>query len=449
MTLRITSPLSAGALVWALALAVPAVAQQETGMSGLPYATFTAPRADFYEVGTTTRGGLQTEPFSATMPAPPAGAHVERMVAVWNYHLDGPAPAFDVININGNPVVGNLVGQGTPDLDWGKDRSVTFLADDVTAFINVGASNTFGSATDKPLGSDPRAFGAGMSIIVVHKQDHGTEQRVSLWAGFAGTESSTTGEARVELDLAQPYLGGPAHFFLNGLDGESFRHDEFRINNISAGGQVAGTVDANNAWQGLKGPAATDDLYDGADDDIKAFMTAGDLQLRARTIPVIPGVYEQFAHSLAVLTTLEDCGSWLGYCTAQVNSLGCTPVLDALGTPSAGANPGQFGLRVSNLMNNMNGLFFYGYGEAAVPFQGGTLCVAPPVWRTGVQNSGGSPSGQDCTGQMIFDFNAYAQLGLDPGLVVGATIFGQYWTRDVGDSFGSNLSSAICFDLCQ
>ena len=453
MTTLSCSLLSASTLAGALFLAAPALAQQETGMTGLPYWSVSAPQADFYETGTTTRAsGIavpQTEPFTATLSAPPAGKQLVEVFAVWNYHMNGPAPAFDVIGINGNPVAGDLVGQGSPDLDWSKARTVTFIAQDVGQYLNVGGSNTFAGATDKALGSDPLALGAGMSLIVVHRAQHGTEKRVSLWAGFAGTNSSVSGEARVELDLPSSYKGGPAHFFINGLDGESLRSDQFHINNQMAGGLVAGTVSSGNAWQGLKGPGATDSLYDGADDDVSGFMQAGDVQLRARTVPTaVGGAVEQFAHSLAVLATLEDCGSWVSYCTAKVNSLGCTPVLDATGTPSAGANPGPFGIRVSNTMNNMNGLFFYGYGEASVPFQGGTLCVAPPTWRTNVQNSGGSPAGQDCTGQIVFDFNAYVQLGIDPGLAVGATIFGQYWTRDVGDPFGSNTSSAICFDLC-
>ena len=123
------------------------------------------------------------------------------------------------------------------------------------------------------------------------------------------------------------------------------------------------------------------------------------------------------------------------YCTAKVNSLGCTPAMSFVGSnPSVSAGSG-FTIKGSNVRNNKSGLLFYGTtGRDALPFQGGTLCVATPIRRTPVSSSGGSPSGDDCTGVYSIDFNAFIFGGTgDPALqVVGNTVRTQFWGRDPG-----------------
>jgi hypothetical protein len=52
------------------------------------------------------------------------------------------------------------------------------------------------------------------------------------------------------------------------------------------------------------------------------------------------------------------------------------------------------------------------FGAAAVPFQGGFLCVQPPVVRTAGQDAGGQAA---CTGACQVDFDAYVLLGIDAG----------------------------------
>ena len=433
-----------------LALLAPASAN-ETGLGGAPHLQFTAPGADFYQVSATTRGFTgQTSPFTGTLPAPPPGAIVVEAIACWNYLLDGPAPAFDVIQLNGQPVLGDLVAEGAPDLDWSKDRGATYLARHIGQHMVFGGANTIADACDKALGSDPAAFGAGMTILVAYTVPGETSRTVSVWVGYSSTESSPSGDARAELDLPHPYLGGEAHFFLNALDGELFRQEELYVNGALAGGLLAGTGGPSNPWGGLEGPAPHSNLYDALDDDVSAFMAAGDVQLRARTVEV--GVLlpeDQMGHTFAALSIVESCGDWSTYCTPKVNSLGCTPVVDAVGTPSAGASGAPFQVRVDNLLNSAAGSLFYGYASQSNPFQGGTICVAPPVRRTALQSSGGTPGpSSDCTGQMSFDFNAYAASGLDASLVPGVTVYAQWWTRDPFDPFGTNLSGGIAFDLC-
>jgi hypothetical protein len=126
------------------------------------------------------------------------------------------------------------------------------------------------------------------------------------------------------------------------------------------------------------------------------------------------------------------------YCTAKVNALGCTPAIHYSGSPSATA-PSGFAVSCSSVRNNKPGLLFYSvFGQQSVPFQGGTLCVKPPVRRTPVVSSGGNPLPiNDCSGFYAIDMNAFAQglLGGAPlaNLKVAGTIVDcQWWGRDPG-----------------
>jgi glucose/arabinose dehydrogenase len=137
------------------------------------------------------------------------------------------------------------------------------------------------------------------------------------------------------------------------------------------------------------------------------------------------------------------------YCTAKLNSQFCLPAIAISGAPSA-TNFGNCLVTASNILNNRNGLMFYGYQTAANPFQGGILCVQNPVRRTAVQNAGGSAGGTDCTGTFSFDLNAFIASGADPLLtVVGQTFACQYWSRDSGDQFGSSFTNGVQGQICQ
>jgi hypothetical protein len=126
------------------------------------------------------------------------------------------------------------------------------------------------------------------------------------------------------------------------------------------------------------------------------------------------------------------------YCTAKVNSLGCTPSIGFTGFPSATSGSG-FTVRATQIRNNKNGLLFYGVnGRASIPFQGGTLCVKTQIKRTPSVNSGGTPApANDCSGIFSLDMNAFAvgSLGGSPlaALTVSGTVVDcQWWGRDPG-----------------
>ena len=134
------------------------------------------------------------------------------------------------------------------------------------------------------------------------------------------------------------------------------------------------------------------------------------------------------------------------YCTAKVNSAGCTPAIAFTGTPSATSGSG-FQISASNILPNKFGLLFYGKsGPAASPFQGGTVCATPPLARMMLQNSGGA---SPCGGSFSLDFNAYIASGADPALVSGQPVNAQYWSHDPGFAppDNTNLTDAVVFTI--
>ena len=126
------------------------------------------------------------------------------------------------------------------------------------------------------------------------------------------------------------------------------------------------------------------------------------------------------------------------YCVAKTNSQGCMPAMTSAGVASASATSG-FVVTARNELNQRAGLLLYSLaGEASLPFQGGTLCLAVPVRRTPGGSAGGSSlPALDCSGSYGLDMNAFAAGAAgsnpDPALAVtGATVCMQAWGRDPG-----------------
>jgi hypothetical protein len=144
--------------------------------------------------------------------------------------------------------------------------------------------------------------------------------------------------------------------------------------------------------------------------------------------------------------SLQDRATGVTYCVAKTNSQGCVPTMTFAGTPSV-TSPAAYDVGASMVLNQKVGLLFYGYAASSSPFQGGTKCVANPVKRTPTQNSGGNPPPNDCSGVYSFDFNARIQSGIDPGLVAGADVYSQYWSRDPTAPFTTGLTNGLTFTI--
>jgi len=118
------------------------------------------------------------------------------------------------------------------------------------------------------------------------------------------------------------------------------------------------------------------------------------------------------------------------FCTAKTNSQGCTPVITSGGEPHTGGSADSFFVSAHNVLNNKSGLFIWSFGQGGLPFGGGTLCVGLPVVRTTASVSGGSPSGNDCSG--TYSYRVTQAYMAAKGMFPGTSVYMQAWSRDPG-----------------
>ena len=189
----------------------------------------------------------------------------------------------------------------------------------------------------------------------------------------------------------------------------------------------AGTTTGANSYAGVTQPTT---MISG--NTVNLHRSGMQFHLGSATSP--QGMHDIWSEAILNITRIEftyvpATSQPTVYCTAKVNSAGCTPAMAFAGSPSASAGSG-FDLSASQILDNKFGLLFYSKtGPDSSPFMGGTLCVKPPLVRTPIQNSGGSPP---CGGTFSFDFNAYIASGADPALISGQQVWSQYWSRDPG-----------------
>ena len=131
------------------------------------------------------------------------------------------------------------------------------------------------------------------------------------------------------------------------------------------------------------------------------------------------------------------------FCTAVTSSLGCVPQIESVGAPSlTGSTP--FTIRATNIITDRPGMLIYGFASAAVPFQGGTLCIGGAVRRGGPVNSGPGTGVPDCSGVFTSNFGAALASGL-PGVWVGTELSAQFWYRDSQNPLGPGLTNGLRF----
>jgi len=164
------------------------------------------------------------------------------------------------------------------------------------------------------------------------------------------------------------------------------------------------------------------------------------------------GAYQSSVMGTGSAYALRVLGVPQTYCTAKLNSCGMPPAIAFSGAPSASQSSG-FILSTSGAREGKSGLVLYGQnGPAAIPFQNGTLCVAPVGLKRGLPVvAGGGTPGPACDAQLSLDWNSFAAglLGGNPQpwlRVPGATLHAQWWGRDTPNE--SLLSDALSFEVC-
>ena len=138
------------------------------------------------------------------------------------------------------------------------------------------------------------------------------------------------------------------------------------------------------------------------------------------------------------------CPAIQTYCTAKLNSNGCLPSMGWSGTPSLSAGSG-FIINCTLAIPDRSWQLFYGYAASFSPFQGGFVCVRPPLRRTVVQQSVGVGP---CGGVFSFDYNVWLAGSFDTNLTAGTNVFARWWMRDPQASFTTGFSNALTFTVC-
>ena len=151
-----------------------------------------------------------------------------------------------------------------------------------------------------------------------------------------------------------------------------------------------------------------------------------------------------FVDDLRVTT---GCPAVVPYCTAKPNSQGCIPVLSTIGTPSY-SGTSNFRILADQVLSQQPGVLIWGFAPASTPFGGGQLCLDPPILRTPVQDSGGTPPPPICSGS--YSFHMTPALMSAGGLIPGTNVYAQYWSRDPGFTPPNDvgLTAAVQFVIC-
>lgn len=169
------------------------------------------------------------------------------------------------------------------------------------------------------------------------------------------------------------------------------------------------------------------------------------------TVPIPPSVYYRYAKicsgqefNLALIEQSDP----QAYCTAKTNSAGCIPTISFSGFPSLSGTD-DFHITASNVLNNKYGTMLWSLSQGAVPFLGGTLCLAAPITRTPGQSAFGTPPPvQDCSG--TYTFHLSHSYMLSHLLPPGTKLYAQYWSRDKGFAAPNDigLTNALSFVIC-
>ena len=162
---------------------------------------------------------------------------------------------------------------------------------------------------------------------------------------------------------------------------------------------------------------------------------------------LVPNIFlSEFSAALALTGAAPPAR--VASCSAKKTSTNCSPTLFFEGALSLTTGK-DLTVRATHVIENTAGLFVWSPISAALPFAGGTLCVAPPLQRSaalpatsGEQSCAGSSS---ATGTLEYTWTKarLAALGLPPG----KDFFVQAWFRDSGFAPPNDIGLSDAFQF--
>ncbi len=150
------------------------------------------------------------------------------------------------------------------------------------------------------------------------------------------------------------------------------------------------------------------------------------LALDSHGVPYVSFRNGPLGSSMSVMRFVEATYT---YCANGHSTHPSTPGIGFTGVPAL-TGPDDFHLNAWKITNNQPGLLTWSLTPDNLPFQGGTRCVGLPFMRAGHQVSGGSAApAVDDTGTLTFHVSQAWLMA--QGLPVGASVYTQFWFRDV------------------
>lgn len=316
---------------------------------------------------------------------------------------------------------------------------------DIGGFYTLGSATNFGAATGQS-GAWNTVAQASVQQVLVDTQGAATGATVS-WAGPAPESGwlDLSGNVGKLLNDYQVLLQGttaPVNWSIQGLQPGEYRVTFYSrptsaqstgVTRFTLAGGAAGAQDCDGAisefFSGYRyGQHFVQDT---------TTVTNGTLSW---SVELAAGVLGYF-NGIQIESVVP--GSVRTYCTAKMNSLGCTPVLASSGSPSILG--GVFTVSASQVRSDRPGLLVWSPRQNGMPFRQGHLCVAAPLQRTATQSSGGTPGGGDCSGAYSFQWTTPYLASF--GLTAGDTVACQFWSVDDGSPGNAGLTRGLEFTL--
>lgn len=425
------------------------------------------------------------------------------------YTMDGLAPTDRF----GTKVAsaGDMDGDGVGELIVG--NQATGVADPEYVRVFSGATGSLLHHLAKPPGSagfgsavagltDVNADGWADIVVGARASDTSTTQSGAafVYSGFDGSflfriageapfeffgwslcsAGDITGDGRDELWIGAGYRDGPLGIrqgrasLHSGLDGsklfEVIGHDAEDLFGI----RVAGPGDVNGdgvpdlcvaAIKGGMDDSGYWEVYDGANHSLLLHTDRERALGDASTISCSPAgdangdglqevVFGSDAFQSPGVLIVNGCFHQpppTNYCTAKVNSLGCTPRLSSTGGPTLASFRDDFFLVADDVLEGVPGVTLISTTPQALPFQGGWLCVGAPTQRliTIPSSTHSTPPGTVCKGRFLalVSQNWMQTSGVTPGTDLHAQVL----SRDPGlpPATSLSLTDALRFTVCD